>query len=436
MRELVLPTLALTSLIACGSSSSSGQEPGHGPDAGLQADAGAVAVTPPATRTLYPFDRRHSPITEDIAQYLFSIDRAHAAAGAERAFMKVGDSMSHSPDFLRCFDGGTVDLGERGGLASTIEYFMEGNADGASPYARASESAFNGANGELMLAGAPSPLDRELAAYPARFGVVMLGTNDVRRGRPLDAFARELWTIADRLLDAGRIPLISTIPPNTGDAWADAAIPRFNLAIRGIAQGRQVPFVDLHRAVGALPNRGMGDDGMHLSVDPTGACVWSATGLEHGYNTRNLVTIEMLNRARTAITGVASDTAADVLVGSGRASDPYTAPWPFADIGDTRTGEASTAQHGCSSGRDLPGKEVVYQIDLPAQVRLHAQVITRDTTDVDVSVIAGGSCRASGDHEANVTVGPGPVTIVVDTPSTAAEGEFLLVAGPRIVNPM
>jgi hypothetical protein len=433
-----LPALGLAvGLAACGSSGGGDSAPDGidpRPDAGVQGDSNDDAPIAPRAHVIYPLDRRHSPITPELVEYFASIDGANVVPGAERAFMKVGDSMTRASEFLRCFDGGTVDLADRAGLAPTIDYYMHGDAAGRTPYARVSDAAFNGATGELVLAGSPSPLASELAAFHARLGVVMLGSNDVRRGRSLDAFAGDLWAVADQLLDAGTLPLLSTIPANTGDAWADVQIPRFNLAIRGIAQGLQVPLVDLHRALSPLPNRGIGSDGVHLSIAPMGACVWTTAGLQYGYNTRNLVTVEMLNRVRAALAGVASDDVAEVRLGSGRADDPYRSSWPFADLGDTRTGDAVVDDHGCTNGRAQPGKELVYQLELPAQVRLHAQVIAGGATDVDIHVIAGGTCRGTGDREVIVTVGPGPVTIVVDTPDPASEGRFLIVAGPR-VNP-
>jgi hypothetical protein len=420
-------------LTACGSSP---DDPGNVPpdasgDGG--SDPGDGGVEPPASpRVLYGFDRRHSPITRDVMERLRAI--ASASSGDQRVFAKVGDSMTYDNQFLRCFDGGNVDLGERVGLRPTIEYYLAGDADGSSPFARNSISAFNGATAEAMLADTPSRLERELAEIRPLLGVVMLGTNESRRGVPLDTFARNLWTIIDRMLEAGTIPLVSTIPANTSDAWADVQIPRFNLAIRGIAQGRQIPFVDLHRTLNSLPNRGISNDGVHLSVAPGGGCLWTASGLQHGYNTRNLVTIESLYVARLALEGTPSDDAAITLAGSGTPDDPYLAPWPFADIADTRRGEATITDHGCPGGRAQPGKELVYHFDLPRQVRLHAQVITRGSTDVDLQVIVDGACRARGDDSVTVTVGPGPIQIIVDTPVDDAEGEFLLVAGPR-VNP-
>jgi lysophospholipase L1-like esterase len=414
----------------------------HAPDAPLDGGAvppdaagdetisdGGTEPPGPPPHVLYPIDRRHSPITPEIVDRLTAL--AAASTGKPLVFAKIGDSLTRSTEFLHCFDGGTVDLADRVALGSTITYYLSGVAGATSPFARTSLASFNGATAETMLGTDPPRLDPELAAIDPLLGIVMLGTNDVRRGRPLEAFARDLWTNSDRMLAAGTIPLFSTIPPNTGDPWADVQIPRVNLAIRGLAQGLQVPVVDLHRALGALPNRGISSDGVHLSIDPGGSCRWTASGLQYGYSMRNLVTIEQLHRVRAALAGTAGDPSADLRPGTGRAADPYRVPWPYADLGDVRTGEAAVSDHGCPGGRPLSGKELVYELTLPTQIRLHAQVITRDATDVDILVIAGGTCRAWGDDAVIVTVGPGTVQIVVDTPVAGSEGEFLLVVGPR-----
>lgn len=73
----------------------------------------------------------------------------------------------------------------------------------------------------------------------------MLGTNDNRYGRSVDAFGADLWTVVDRLRAQGVIPILSTIPPTTSDPYAAARIPLFNRVIRALAQGRSIPLVDL-----------------------------------------------------------------------------------------------------------------------------------------------------------------------------------------------
>ena len=438
MMKQLAAVFAAGCLVACGGGGADGNA--DDADAGVDGgnaepgeDAGIDAPTDPGPlgRVLYPLDRRHSPITPEVVQRLSTMA---AAPRANQVFMKVGDSITFADEFLRCFDGGTVNLADRAALQPTIHHYLGGSIDDATPFMRASFSAYNGATSASLLEGSPSKLARELTASSARVGVTMIGTNDVRRGRSLDDLVTDLWTIVDAQLAAGTIPLLSSIPANSNDAWADVQIPRWNLAIRGLAQGRQVPFMDLHRALSPLPNRGLSSDGVHPSVAPAGACVWTSDALQYGYNMRNLVTIESLARVRAALAGTASDASATMLSGEGTAAAPHVVPYPFADLGDTRTGEALASTHGCGSMRANPGREVVYTIDLPAQVRLHAQVIDRGATDVDLHVIQGGDCKGAGDSSVVVTVGPGPVTIVVDTPAEANEGEFLLVLGPR-VNP-
>ena len=63
-------------------------------------------------------------------------------------------------------------------------------------------------------------------------------------------------------------------------------------SVRAIAQGRGVPLVDLHHALTPLPNRGISQDGIHPSVAPSGACRLTSTGLQYGYNVRNLLTLD------------------------------------------------------------------------------------------------------------------------------------------------
>jgi hypothetical protein len=58
-------------------------------------------------------------------------------------------------------------------------------------------------------------------------------------------------------------------------------------------------------------------------------------------------------------------------------------------------------------------------------------VIDRDPVDVDVAILAGSldesACVAAGDHAASARVGPGPVFVVIDSRTTASEGELAVV---------
>jgi peptidoglycan/LPS O-acetylase OafA/YrhL len=375
------------------------------PDAQLQVDAATTPPMPdgaiePTGIVLYPEGARHSPIPATIATHLRSIASTSAH---DNVLAKVGDSITVDPNFLACLEAGTVDLAGRNDLAATVAYFTG--------YARISDAAKGGTTAQDALTGSPCPLEKELTAIDPRIAVVMFGTNEVRSDWTLDAFGEDLWNLIDATIARGVIPIMSTIPANTGYPAADARIPTFNRVIRAISQGRGVPLVDFHRELDALPNRGISSDGLHPTVSPNGGCVLSAAGLQYGYNVRNLITLEALGRTHAALTGSPSDSAADTRAGSGTDSDPFIGALPLVDLGDSH--------HG------------VYRVTVAAPTTIDAYVVDRASTDVDVRILVAGSAVATGDALATASVPAGTIDIVVEAKSSTSEGEFLLVVQPH-----
>ena len=383
---------------------------------------------PPPGHVWYPEGQLLSPVTPDIAAELTRI--AALAPTADHVFAKIGDSITVSTSFLSCFDGAHPDLGAHADLGDTIELFRAGDAAGATPYGRVSEAATGGFTASDMLSGTPSPLDRELTAITPRYGVTMLGTNDVRTGRTAQAFGADLWTIVDREIARGTIPILSTLPAMHGDPGGNANIPVANRVIRAIAQGRSLPLVDLHLALSTLTDEGIGPDGLHPTTAPEGGCALTESALGYGYNWRNLLSLQALDRTRRACSGQPIDGNAARRIGSGTHADPYLGQLPLADLADTRSGEATFASYpGC--GVTASGHEIVYRLELTAQAAIDAYVIGRTPVDVDVAILSGSlstaSCVAGGDLTASATVGPGTVFVVVDSRSPASEGEFVVV---------
>lgn len=396
-------------------------------DAGPARDAGVDAETDAATDAgadagppgpvLYPADRRHSPLPADLVDGLAAV-AARDDGLADDVFMKVGDSITVSSFFLHCFASDAVDLDGRP-LDETWAHFSGGDAAGTTPWERGSLAAEVGWSANAALAGDPSPLAREHDALVPRFAVVMFGTNDVGYRRT-QAFARDLWTIADRLLARGTIPLMSTIPPRDDSADADADVPLYNLAIRAIAQGHGVPLVDFHRELAPLPGHGLSGDGVHPQVHAGGGCVLTDEALQQGYDVRNLITLEQLDRARRALAGEAPDPDPPRLHGAGTADDPHLVEaLPFAATTDTSTSAEPAADVYACDDADESGPARVFRLELSAPATVTAAALSAPGVDVDVHLlrdaVRGDACVARDDRVLRASVDAGTWLVVVDT---------------------
>lgn len=278
------------------------------PPPSTSADGGPRASPPAASSTdewpAYPPGARHSPVTAELLQLSRQLVVEHPDLSADR-FFKVGDSITKSPKFLACFDRTKVD-----GAASLSEPLRAAlSSFRASPlhlFSRESLSADDGWSAWQPLAGAPPPLERELAAVAGRFALVQLGTNDIETSR-VTTFARRLLRLVDRCLELGVLPLLSTIPERRDRDASRLKVPRFNAAIRAIAQARQIPLADLHLAFEGLPNTGLSSDGIHPGVYRSQglmrACDFGPEGLRQGFNVKNLLSLEALERARALFVG-------------------------------------------------------------------------------------------------------------------------------------
>ncbi len=376
-------------------------------------------AAPPEGPPRYDPGRDHSPITPWIADRLREI--ADTAPRAPNVFAKVGDSVTVSRAFLRCFSGDDIELDGRDALWPTIEHFRTGDAGGTDPFARASRAATVGWSAFHPQQGDPSPLDVELELLDPRFAVIMYGTNDIQN-RDIDGYALQMWDLIDGVIDRGIIPILSTIMPRDDDADADAWVPRYNAVVRALAQGRQVPLVDLHRRLLPLPDHGLGPDRLHPSVAPAGACDLRPAGLGYGYNIRNLLTLTALDRARRALSEPAPDPPVPRPAPRGTIDDPFVIDrLPFTDLRDTRDaiGDDLDAYPGCDAPQDESGPEVVYALDLDRPTVVRARVYDRDPVDIDVHLLAdgldGGACLARNHRTIEASLGAGTWYFVLDT---------------------
>jgi len=378
-------------------------------------------------------------------------------------FAKVGDSISSGGargPFLACFDpgsGAAVDLGGRG-LRAAVDYFGEARlAGGESSFTRDSLATEVSRNAEWAATGSPSPLAREVEALRPGLALVMFGSNDIQcfgcglsDAEMASIYFGNMRRIADELLARGVVPVLSSMPPRSDGPANLRRVPLFVNAVRALAQGRRVPFVDYDREMERLPGLGLAGDGVHpssCSQGPRDACRFGEgvcggrRVLDYGYNVRNLVTLEALDRLkRVLVDGVASlDAAPARMGGSGTWAAPFVADQlPFTDLRDpAREGSASVRKYGCPGAPAAPGPEVVYRLVLARETALRVAVLDGTSGMSGPSrhalylLDASGRpdrCLQAADRSIGARLPAGTYHLVVDAPSARGVGEFGLVA--------
>ena len=402
-------------------------------------DAG-VPDAGPTGPAVYPFATRHSPLTPSVVANLQRI----TALGPRLAgvFAKIGDSNTVNTNFLTCFSGANVDLAGRTSLQPAIDLFKPGPS-----FTRVSQAATVGWSAGAAIAGSPSPLEAEVSALSPRFALVMFGTNDIGDGTgDVFNFARNMFSISDQLIAKGVIPLLTTLPPRDDSAAGDARVAEFEAVIHGIAQARQVPLMDLDRAMRLLPSHGLGPDGLHLNVFLSAGlargCIFTAAGLAFGHNTRNLLTLEALTRARNAVeSAIAPDLVAAVQQGAGTLASPFLIPsLPYVDLRDTsKTGANRISTYtGCASTADESGPEQLYKLTVTQATPVKIQAFALNGADIDVHLMSdpatGAGCVLRNDRQLVTTLQPGTWWLSLDTwvaAGTPKPGEYLLSIVPQ-----
>lgn len=341
------------------------------------------------TLVRYPSDATHSPLSCAVAERLRAV-AARGPALRDDSFMKVGDSISATHEFLHCFSTEDFDLADtgHGALQPAREHFSGAEIQGTTPFARLSAAARVGMTARWALEGRPPPVALEMTTMSPRYALVMYGTNDVQFGGPTapanvkyEFMAKHMLELLDWHLERGVIPVLYSIPPYDGrSAEIRQLVPTYNAVLRAMAEHRQIPFVDYHREMIGLPNQGLRDDGVHPSADYVRLCNFDADGLQLGYNVRNLLTLQALDRVWRVTRDSAPETSLDEsralpLAGTGSEAQPYLVDGlPLGDMWNpTRGGQEIELGAACEAG---PGavRRVRYQVsfDEPTPLRIVA----------------------------------------------------------------
>jgi hypothetical protein len=305
-------------------------------------------------------------------------------------------------------------------------------------------AARSGYSAGWAIDGDPSPLQQEIEATHPRFAIIHYGTNDMGLGSTyasaMLSYYENMESMLAQLIELGIIPVLTGISPRLDSASANLWVSSYNALIRGMAEAHQVPFIDLYFATQELADQGMGSDGLHLNGYSGGSCVLTEDGLEHGYNMRNLIVLEALDRLRwTVIDEVDGlDPTGPPMQGEGLLWDPWIVDrLPFTHRSDTTWSESSELDlyRGCDSDSDESGPERVYRLDLDEETAIRALVLDRGEVDIDLHILgpAGSEddCWERGHNLVETTLPAGSWLISmdswVDDESISHEGEYQLV---------
>ena len=238
------------------------------------------------------------------------IQRGAALGNQANVFTRAGDSITFSNNFLVPLGMPTagVDLAGDGSLNDTLAYFRSGQVGTTNAFTHPSAAAVSGYKSADVLGLLPS----ELAVSKPAFVLIMIGTNDIAAGVTLDTFRQNLTRIVQTALNAGVVPVLSTIPDSKFSAELERLQPSYNQVIEDVSEALQVPLWNYWRALQRLPNLGISADGVHPSVSPTGGGDLTERGLQFGYNVRNLTALQTLDKLRRVlISGQSPDLPSD-----------------------------------------------------------------------------------------------------------------------------
>lgn len=225
-----------------------------------------------------------------------------AQGNSPAVFAKMGDSITEYPPFLYDVGNGNYQLGTYGALSGAISFFSSTVLyDGSNCFNRYSDAAQAGWTSADAL-GPPDAVTLEISEIHPAYAIVMFGTNDLESAS-VAQYTSDMGTLVDQAESAGVVVVLSTIPDREDFAQAPGRVTSFNQAIRDLAASRHLPIVDLFTALSSLPGSGLGPDEVHPSVEPEpdggiSPADFTAAGLQYGFDVRNLLTIEALDRLR------------------------------------------------------------------------------------------------------------------------------------------
>ena len=217
-------------------------------------------------------------------------------------FMKVGDSNTESPEYLRTI-GSPFYNPMLSGLANDgAELVKTYNAYrspidlfGSNSLNRDSLADYPG----FQAQHAYQSFSNEVEAIHPSVALILIGTNDVIGG-DIESYSHLLRATVSGMSRMGVIPVLSTIPwvRIRNSLQYDPEVSAINQAIVDIAEQEHVPVINLWRGIQNLPNYGLKADNVHLTYSPYTPGGLNPIDLLHGQNLRALLNLKMLTQVR------------------------------------------------------------------------------------------------------------------------------------------
>lgn len=241
------------------------------------------------------------PIVPEPTARAYAIYQTGRAKGNNpNVVAKVGDCSSEHWYFLSPFAGGQYNLGSYPELQGVIDHF--GDSLGFN-----SEATHNGFNVNSVMQtqwanpafcqNGETPLTCEYRIHKPSVSIIMFGTSDLLVMTPYE-FDFYMRDIVDQTIEAGIIPVLSTFPGNLG-FWDRTIL--YNQIVARIAMDYNIPLINLWLALEKLPNKGLEPDGFHLGEPLEDPGSLSTANLQTGYPTRNLITLQTLDKLRRSV---------------------------------------------------------------------------------------------------------------------------------------
>lgn len=168
--------------------------------------------------------------------WVAAMKAVHAKGGAAKGSVsQIGDSITYTKAFLAGV-GWELKGPEWKTLTGRVDAKLLNERKGPE---HCNYSGWTAADGLGKIKGV-------IAAEKPEIAVIMYGTNDVNKGvKPMD-YEKNMTAIVDACLEAGCVPILSTIPPILNK---DAKVAELNAVVQKIAKEKKVPLIDFNAGI-------------------------------------------------------------------------------------------------------------------------------------------------------------------------------------------